>query len=387
MKVGFPRLGTFHVFLEPALRPLGLDLTVAPPSSKRTLDLGVRHNPEMICAPCKILFGNYVEALERGAEILIMLGGPGTCRLGYSARTQAALLRQMGFRFEAYTVDLYDLSGDTLRFLRTVAKLSWVALFRAVRYLLMLIDVVDEVERATLRIRPLEREPGTVDRLREWTLDQVAAVPDLATLKAKRREWMDAFRAIPLYYDRQLLQVALVGDLYTMVESFFNMGLERELGRLGVHVDRCFWISDSAKELVQTKLLHRGHTFQKLRAARRYLARDIGGFARSTVGEAALFARQGVDGLIHLAPFNCTPEVMAHNALLALRREEGVPLLSLSFDEHTARAGLITRLEAFVDLLERRRDRSDGPRAQARRRGRSSTPLVDADKGGGADRP
>ena len=45
------------------------------------------------------------------------------------------------------------------------------------------------------------------------------------------------------------------------------------------------------------------------------------------------------------------------NALLALQRDQGVPLLALSFDEHTARAGLLTRLEAFVDLLARRPDR------------------------------
>jgi predicted nucleotide-binding protein (sugar kinase/HSP70/actin superfamily) len=31
-----------------------------------------------------------------------------------------------------------------------------------------------------------------------------------------------------------------------------------------------------------------------------------------------------------------------------------VPLLSLSFDEHSGEAGLTTRLEAFADLLARR---------------------------------
>jgi hypothetical protein len=94
---------------------------------------------------------------------------------------------------------------------------------------------------------------------------------------------------------------------------------------------------------------------QRARAAEPYLSHNIGGFAQGTVGSAVLLSREGVDGLIHLAPFNCTPEVMAHNALLALQRECQVPILSLSFDEHTGRAGLLTRLEAFVDLLERRR--------------------------------
>jgi len=124
------------VFLEPALRQLGLELLVAPPSSKRTLDLGVRFNPEMICTPCKLLFGNYVEALAHGAEVMVMLGEAGTRRLGYSARTQEGLLHQMGFDFEAYTVDLYHLSGETVRFLRTFAHPSWTALIETLRFLL-----------------------------------------------------------------------------------------------------------------------------------------------------------------------------------------------------------------------------------------------------------
>jgi predicted nucleotide-binding protein (sugar kinase/HSP70/actin superfamily) len=81
------------IALKPALRTLGLDLVVAPPSSQRTLDLGIKHNPEMICTPCKLLFGNYVQVLEQGCQVLVMLGGPGTCRLGYSARQQERWLR------------------------------------------------------------------------------------------------------------------------------------------------------------------------------------------------------------------------------------------------------------------------------------------------------
>jgi len=34
---------------------------------------------EMICIPCKLIFGNYVKALKAGADALIMFGGQGTC--------------------------------------------------------------------------------------------------------------------------------------------------------------------------------------------------------------------------------------------------------------------------------------------------------------------
>jgi predicted nucleotide-binding protein (sugar kinase/HSP70/actin superfamily) len=37
-------------------------------------------------------------------------------------------------------------------------------------------------------------------------------------------------------------------------------------------------------------------------------------------------------------------------------REEGIPVMTIFIDEQTAAAGVITRLEAFLDLLERRRE-------------------------------
>lgn len=60
----------------------------------------------------------------------------------------------------------------------------------------------------------------------------------------------------------------------------------------------------------------------------------------------------------YVAPFNCTPEVVAENVLLAYEDESPVPILHLSYDEHTTDGGLSTRLEAFADLLRRSRRRS-----------------------------
>ena len=203
----------------------------------------------------------------------------------------------------------------------------------------------------------------------------VEALPDRIALGEQGDNLLRRFDALPVDDSHAPLRVGVVGDLYTMLEPFFNMDIERELGRLGVHVERSFWLSDSLGDMLQEKVLHRGRKFRRIRAAEPYLSRDIGGFARSTVGSAALFAQERVDGVIHLAPFSCTPEIMAHNALLTLRREYQVPILSLSFDEHTGRAGFLTRLEAFVDILERRRQRQPGPPPQTGWRGVPSFPL------------
>jgi predicted nucleotide-binding protein (sugar kinase/HSP70/actin superfamily) len=94
---------------------------------------------------------------------------------------------------------------------------------------------------------------------------------------------------------------------------------------------------------------------QTQRRARRYLEECPGGEAMRTVGEAMRFAEDGVDGIVHIFPFTCMPENVALEALGCIAEETGVPVLSLSFDEHASRTGLLTRLEAFVDVVKRRK--------------------------------
>ncbi len=49
------------------------------------------------------------------------------------------------------------------------------------------------------------------------------------------------------------------------------------------------------------------------------------------------------------------PEIIAENIYPSVIKDHSIPVLTMVFDEQMARAGLITRIEAFIDLMERRR--------------------------------
>ena len=91
------------------------------------------------------------------------------------------------------------------------------------------------------------------------------------------------------------------------------------------------------------------------REASGYLNAFVGGHGLETVGATVHFAGQGYDGVVQVAPFTCMPEIVAHSVLPAVTRDHGIPTLSLYLDEQSGVAGIVTRLEAFVDLLEARK--------------------------------
>src|SRR3989339_133691 len=100
MKISFPHMGNLHIILSTAIRALGGEVIVPPYNNKRTLSLGARNSPEAVCLPYKLLLGNYIEAIEAGAEAILMIDSPGICRLGQYSDAARTALKDMGYDIE-----------------------------------------------------------------------------------------------------------------------------------------------------------------------------------------------------------------------------------------------------------------------------------------------
>ena len=72
-------------------------------------------------------------------------------------------------------------------------------------------------------------------------------------------------------------------------------------------------------------------------------------------GTFRLLCKQRVEGIIYLSAFACGPEALIGELIKKEAKAIGLPLLQLDLDEHSGEAGLVTRIEAFIDLLQRKR--------------------------------
>ena len=81
-------------------------------------------------------------------------------------------------------------------------------------------------------------------------------------------------------------------------------------------------------------------------------------YEREILGTIMYFLEQKtVDGIIQLVVFSCGPDSIASEmAIRFARRNPSIPLLQLVFDELTGEAGVKTRIEAFIDMVNRRMD-------------------------------
>ncbi|MCL6447438.1 MAG: CoA protein activase [Armatimonadetes bacterium] len=357
MKVTFPHMGHIWLCVKTMLEYLGVDLVIPPPSSKRTLALGVRYGPEFACLPLKLNLGNFIEASALGADTILMAGGCGPCRFGYYAQVEHAILQDLGYRYELVVLEPPERHvGQLLSRIKVITgNNSWRQVYRGVKLGYQKIRAVDELEMAIHRLRPRETIPGSADRAFLEALREIERASDLAELAVAQRQVKEILKSVPTE-ERDVLRIGIVGEIFTLLEPFANLDIERRLGRMGVEVDRSIYLSEWVNDHMLFGLI-KGLRSRRdaCRAALPYLRHFVGGHGQETVGSTILYARAGYDGVIQLLPFTCMPEIVAQSILPVVSADLDIPVLTLTFDEQTGEAGVVTRLEAFVDLLERRR--------------------------------
>ncbi len=359
MKVTFPHMGTMWVAAKAILEDLDLEVVVPPMPTRETMSIGVKHAPEFACLPLKVNVGNYIEAFQRGAEAIVMAGGVGPCRFGYYAQVEREILDDLGYPYRMIVLEppkghLGDLINEIKDF---TGQRSLRRIYRAVRLGLAKMAALDAVERQAGIVRATEAEPGATSRaVRKATnlIDRAALIEDIRTAGQRG---LDFLEAVPRRDGEPApLRVGLIGEVYMLLEPFVNLDIERQLGEMGVIVERHVYLTDWIRSHLALDFLRMDHERETRKAAEPYLRHWVGGHGLESIGNTVLYARRGFDGVIQVAPLTCMPEIVARSLLPVVSQDVDLPVLSLFLDEHSGEAGIKTRLEAFVDLLTRRRE-------------------------------
>lgn len=133
------------------------------------------------------------------------------------------------------------------------------------------------------------------------------------------------------------IKVAIAGHPYNIYDNFVNMNTVMKLNKLGVGTITEEFVNENDIEQQLKEL------FKK----------PFWTFARNSYGFTTYLSQnKSIDGILYISSFACGIDSIVIE--LVKDRIGNFPLLVLKIDEHTGEAGLDTRIEAFVDMLERR---------------------------------
>lgn len=358
LKVAFPHMGTIYIAWSMALKKMGVEPFAPSYTSKKTLSLGTKNSPEAICLPYKLILGNFIEAIEGGTDYVAMISSPGICRLGEYGSSIKNALKDLGYDANYIELALYDGIKGMYNFAKELTGKNNPFLFVSAIYIMIkAIFVLDDLETALSYYRAREITSGEAEKNFKKGLKYIQNATSIKELKAAKKQALEEIRKTQIDEKREVLHVDITGEIFLVLDYFSNQNIERELGKMGVQTRRSLTVGSFLKDAIIPKIFRKGETHlqRAYRMAKPYLMRDIGGDALECVSDVAWATENGKDGIIHISPFTCMPEIMSQNIFPNMREDCNIPILTLIMDEQTGKAGYITRLEAFVDLMRRRK--------------------------------
>lgn len=325
VRVGIPRALFYHYYypgLEEFFTKLGLRVILSPQTNKEILDKGVNKAVDDLCLPFKAFYGHAQYLFDKVDYLLV----PRLISLG---KKNYVCPKFMGL-------------PDMMR-----------AAFNKTELPPFLEPDID-LRKGLFPLKKIAHQLGKQLKVNYWRVEYAFwkalrkqyKFENIETAGFTPEESMKILKNIKLdnnYQHDRNLRIAVLGHAYILNDDYMSMGLLNKIREMGVKVITQEMISVSRCEkaaLMQAKKLFW------------YYNRHIMGAAYHLLSEA----KEKIDGLIQVNAFGCGPDSLV-NELIALKGKENddISLLNINLDEHSGQAGLITRLEAFIDLLERRK--------------------------------
>lgn len=308
MKIGIPEALLFYKY-EPFIRTFFSNLDIETVYSQSTnqdiLERGIKECVDEACLPIKIFVGHVSRLLEDCDKVAVPRLMK--CQNGDSICPKFAGLPELAGRVGngnrlIFTDPIY--LNDKKKFERTLIEQG-----RKMEL------AKDEVMGAYDKVEKIIREAKITGNLnlfpRSWREISALSNPGV--------------------------RVAILGHSYNVHDNFANMNLMRKLKKLGVIV--------TTGEEISSEEINRH--------MRGLLKTPYWMFYRENLGRACQLVKdREVDGIIYISSFCCGTDSITIEMIKS--RIGDFPMLVLKLDEHTAEAGIDTRLEAFVELLERR---------------------------------
>lgn len=354
-KITFPYWGNYTFLFENLLSRMGFDCIPPEETNQASISEGSKLSPDLFCFPFKVNVGNYLAAIKKGADTILMWENTGgSCRLRYYWIVQEKILREAGhdirvvnLSFKNFFPKLKELSGN---------KISNFRILKSVYYFFRELRLIEDMENKANYFRARAKNKGETEKFLNEAFARMKKAENTGELAAIKKETLDRFSKIERSVNQDVLKIGIIGEIYAVCDGKANFELNRKLGEMGAETHRRLGLSQHLtggffwnEKLLQMKVDP-------------YLKTTVGGHGRQAVAEMMDFTKEGYDGVIQLLPFGCMPEVSVRPILEKISRDKKIPFLSISLDEQTAEAGLLTRLEAFCDLLwSRRRAKNNYP--------------------------
>lgn len=304
MKIGIPRALLYYKnekFWPTFFDNVGIDYVISPPTNREILKKGANLSIDETCLPTKVLMGHIDYLLDK-------------CDYIFIPRVQYCHGFEMCTKFLAQT----DLVKNT---------------FREKDIKLLFYSVND---------KKIYRERKAVYKMGKYLNIKRSQIKYAYIMAKQAQLYFELFRA---QRQEQILQecarpkILLVAHAYNIGDKYIGEPVINEIKSLGCEPIIAEYLDEN----------------QCIKASMSVCKTMPWAYNRHLLGAIELL-KEKVDGIILLTTFPCGPDSMANEMII--RKYKDVPIITLTIDTQDGTAGMETRLESFVDILNLKKEKA-----------------------------
>lgn len=295
-RIGIPRALYYYYFGElyqKFFEKLDFEVVTSSVTNRKVVEVGIHYAVDEMCLPMKILFG-HIDALKGKCDYIVLP-----------------------------RIDNYGIDNQTCT--------NFLALY----------DIVSNLFSIPLIHYNIDYDKGEGELEGFIKMGKMLGINELQSMKA----YEEACEEIHLQKCKQILQtekdlekeglkILLVSHPYNLHDEMIGKPIVSFLQKMGVTVI----LSDQFDTVITEKKAE-------------ILSKDLyWKYSKENLG-SIVCARDKVDGIIFLSSFPCALDSLSYE--LAMRKVH-MPYLHLVIDDLDASAGIETRMESFIDILEGR---------------------------------
>ena len=345
--ISFPHLGNYYIPIKYLIENITKCKVLVPPSiTKKTIDIGSKYSPDYVCVPFKYNLGNYIEALDKGANILLQAGGG--CRYGYYAELQEQILKDLNYNFTF--INFIENNRVSIKKIYKFAKqmnpkLNILKFIYYVLNTIIMIIIMDKLSKYKRENIGFEKEKNSFNKLEECFLNKLKNFNKTPfNLTKIYYNYKKRYKQLQKNKPNNPIKIAIVGELFSIMEPFSSNNIEIKLANMGIEVHRFTTLT--------YLLFQKKHNIKKLlKKGKKYIKYHLGADATESVVLSYELAKKNYDGIIHIKSFGCTPELNAMSILDKISNDFNIPIIYFSFDSTDSTVAVDTRIEAFYDML------------------------------------
>ena len=325
IRVGIPRALHFYryfPFWKKLLEELNVEIILSPPTNKKIVEEGVSHGFGELCIPVKIYYGQLLKLVQDHPDLDYIF-----------------VPRYVAEVKEAFFCPKFLSLPDIIKILPNIPKiLNFEVNVKEFPIATSVIELGKELGKTQNQALNAYKEAQKYFEEYHKFLRDGASVNRALKLVERNRPF-----TLPKRKDEGDLKFLLLGHGYNIFDTFINLDFQKKLKDHGVKV---FTIENLPESVFKDPVIinkrlrnYWRHEEEIMQAIRYFLTKG----------------RKEIEGVIFLVSFACGPDSLISELIMRDMKVVGLPFLEITMDEHSADAGMLTRIEAFIEMVRRKK--------------------------------